>query len=282
QSTTPQLDNEDLKQIDVDDLEEIDLKWQMSIKGHFARECRSPKDSRRNGATELQRRTVPVDTSTSNALVSQCDGTGSYDWSYQVEEEPANYALMDFSSSSYSSDTEVPSCSKVCLESVKARLLVYKQNESVFKENIKLLDIEMQLRDIALVTLRQKLQKAKQERDDLKLKLEKFQTSSKNLTELLACRKNEKHGLGYFSSESDYESCSPSSLSDRSQPNGGYHVVPPPITGTFMLPKPDLVFHIAPVAVETDHSAFTVQLSPSKSAQDLSHINRPTAPIIKD
>nr|GFD31203.1 hypothetical protein [Tanacetum cinerariifolium] len=47
-------------------------------KGHFARECRSPKDSRRNGAAEPQRRTVPIETSTSNALVSQCDGVGSY------------------------------------------------------------------------------------------------------------------------------------------------------------------------------------------------------------
>nr|GEY75961.1 ribonuclease H-like domain-containing protein [Tanacetum cinerariifolium] len=75
-------------------------------KGHFARECRSPKDIRRNGATEPQRRNVPVDTSTSNALVSQYDGVGSYDWSFQAEEEPTNYALMAFSSSSYSSDTE--------------------------------------------------------------------------------------------------------------------------------------------------------------------------------
>nr|GFD27096.1 hypothetical protein [Tanacetum cinerariifolium] len=83
-------------------------------KGHFARECRSPKDSRRSGAAEPQRRTVPVETITSNALVSQCDGTGSYDWSYQAEEEPANYALMAFSSSSSSSDNEVPFCSKAC------------------------------------------------------------------------------------------------------------------------------------------------------------------------
>nr|GFD41375.1 hypothetical protein [Tanacetum cinerariifolium] len=90
--------------IDVDDLEEMDLRWQIAMltmwarrKGHFARECRSPKDSRRTGVAEPQRRTVPVETSTSNALVSQCDGVGSYDWSYQVEEEPANYALMAFS-----------------------------------------------------------------------------------------------------------------------------------------------------------------------------------------
>nr|GEW33005.1 hypothetical protein [Tanacetum cinerariifolium] len=240
-------------EIDVDELEEMDLRWQMAMltmrarrKGHFARKCRSPKDSRRNGATKRQRRTVPVEISTSNALVSQCDGIRSYDWSYQAEEEPVNFALMDFSSSSSSSDNEVPSCSKACskayaqlhsqydkltddfcksqfdvlsyeagLEFVEARLLVYKQNESIFKENIKLPNIEVQVRDTALVTLRQKLEKAEPERDDLKLKLDKFQTSFKNVTELLASQKNKKHGLGYLSSESDYESCSHSYLSDK-------------------------------------------------------------------
>nr|GEY93434.1 retrovirus-related Pol polyprotein from transposon TNT 1-94 [Tanacetum cinerariifolium] len=68
----------------------------------------------------------------------------------------------------------------------------------------------------------------------------------------------------------------------RIQPSGGYHAVPPPITGTFMPPKPDLVFHTAPIDVETDHSTFTVQLSPSKPTQDLSHTNRQSAPIIED
>nr|GEY81336.1 hypothetical protein [Tanacetum cinerariifolium] len=90
QSTSPQLDNEDLKQIDGNDLKEIDLRWQMDMltmrarrflqktgrnlgdnrvttmgfnmskvecynchrKGHFARECRSPKDTRRTVAAE--------------------------------------------------------------------------------------------------------------------------------------------------------------------------------------------------------------------------------------
>nr|GEX79509.1 hypothetical protein [Tanacetum cinerariifolium] len=68
----------------------------------------------------------------------------------------------------------------------------------------------------------------------------------------------------------------------RFQPSGGYHAVPSPITGTFMPPKPDLVFHTAPIDVETDHSAFIVQLSPSKPTQDLSHTNRPSAPNIED
>nr|GEU43002.1 putative ribonuclease H-like domain-containing protein [Tanacetum cinerariifolium] len=398
-----------LLNIDVDDLEKMNLRWQMAMltlrarrKGHFAREYRSPKDPRRHDTAEQQRRTIPVETSTSNALVSRCDGTRSYDWSYQAEEEPSNFALMDFSSNS-SSDSEVTSC----LESVEARLLVYKQNESIFKENIKLLNIEVQLRDTALVTLRQKLEKAEQERDDIKLKLEKFQTSSKNLTGLLASQTNEKTGLGYTSQpkfdekrletevnvspsssakskkkddktkrqakgkspiqsftgykdlsaefedysqdhinevnaaditysddedddgiEADFNNLEtsitvspipttrvhkdhlatqiigdlssanqtrsmarvakdqgfedpdrpdkvykvvkalyalhqapracwpPSNLYDRFQPSGGYQVVPPLYTGTFMPPKPDLVFNTAPTTVETDHLAF--------------------------
>nr|GFC20994.1 hypothetical protein [Tanacetum cinerariifolium] len=68
QSNSPKLDNDE-KQIDADDIEE----WQLAM------ECRSPKDTRRNGATEPQRRNVLVETSTTNALVSQCDGVGSYD-----------------------------------------------------------------------------------------------------------------------------------------------------------------------------------------------------------
>nr|GEU59682.1 hypothetical protein [Tanacetum cinerariifolium] len=277
QSTSPQLDNEDLKQIDVDYLEEMDLRWQLAMltmrarrflqktginhgtngtasmgfdmskvecyncyrKGYFARECRFPKDKRRLGTAEPQRRTVPVKTSISNALVSQCDGTGSYDWSYQAEEEPANFALMAFSSSS-SSDNE--------------------------------------------------------ERDDLKLKLEKFQTSSKNLTDLLASQTIEKVGLGYnsyvftksmfdcdnyYSSKSDYESWPPSNLYDRFIPSGGYHAIPPPYTGTFMPPKPDLVFHTAP-STETEHLTFNVRVSPTKPEQALSPTPRPSAPIIED
>nr|GEX72891.1 retrovirus-related Pol polyprotein from transposon TNT 1-94 [Tanacetum cinerariifolium] len=59
----------------------------------------------------------PVETSTSNALVSQYDGVGSYDWSFQAEKEPTNYALMAFtSSSSSSSDNELASCSKACYD----------------------------------------------------------------------------------------------------------------------------------------------------------------------
>nr|GFB62687.1 hypothetical protein [Tanacetum cinerariifolium] len=58
-----------------------------------------------------------------------------------------------------------------------------------------------------------------------------------------------------------------------------YHVVLPPVSGTFMPPKPDLVFHTPP-SDENEHLAFIVQLSPTKPEQDLS--SRPSAPIIED
>nr|GEV61379.1 reverse transcriptase domain-containing protein [Tanacetum cinerariifolium] len=184
-------------------------------KGHFARECRSPKDTRRNVASEPQRRNVLIETSTSNALVSHCDDVG--------------------------------------LESIEARLLVYQQNETVFEEDIKLLKLEVHLRDNALVVLRQNFKKAKQEGDDLKLKLENSET----------------------------DDSLPASLKfDRYHSGDGYHVVPPPYTGTFMPPKPDLVFHDVPNVTETVHTAFNVKLSPTKPDKDLSH--RPSAPIIED
>ncbi|GJZ19125.1 ribonuclease H-like domain-containing protein [Tanacetum coccineum] len=70
-------------------------------RGHFARECRTPRNQD-NKNKESSRRSVPVEISTSTALVS-CDGLGGYDWSDQAEEGP-NYALMAFSSSSPDSD----------------------------------------------------------------------------------------------------------------------------------------------------------------------------------
>nr|GFC99564.1 hypothetical protein [Tanacetum cinerariifolium] len=73
----------------------------------------------------------------------------------------------------------------------------------------------------------------------------------------------------YYSSESDNDSWPPSNLHDRFVPSGGYHVVLPLVSGMFMPPKPDLVFHTPP-SDENEHLAFNVQLSPTKHEHDLS------------
>nr|GEV42950.1 ribonuclease H-like domain-containing protein [Tanacetum cinerariifolium] len=136
---------------------------------------------------------------------------------------------------------------KTSLESVEARILVYHQNETVFEEDIKLLKPDVQLRDNALVV---------------------FTSSMFDCNEM-------------FSSKTD-ESLPASPIYDRYQSGEGYHVVPPPYTGTFMPPKPNLVFYDAPNVNKTVHTAFNVELSPTKPDKGLSHTHRPSAPIIKD
>ncbi|GKA25092.1 uncharacterized mitochondrial protein-like protein, partial [Tanacetum coccineum] len=136
----PQLSHKDLQQIHPDDIEEMDLRWQMAMltmrarrflkntgrkltvngnetigfdkskvecynchkRGHFARECRAPRNQ--DNKKESSKRSVPVETSTSTALVS-CDGLGRYDWSDRAEEWP-NYELMAYSSSSSDSESD--------------------------------------------------------------------------------------------------------------------------------------------------------------------------------
>nr|GEY76385.1 putative ribonuclease H-like domain-containing protein [Tanacetum cinerariifolium] len=85
----------------------------------------------------------------------------------------------------------------------------------------------------------------------------------------------------YLTSESD-DGLPPNLIYDRYQSGDGYHAVPPPYTGTFMPPKPDLVFHNAHNVVKTVHIAFNVELSPTKPDNDLSHTHRPSTPIIED
>ncbi|GKC24134.1 putative ribonuclease H-like domain-containing protein, partial [Tanacetum coccineum] len=112
QSNASQLDYEDLEQIDADDLEEMDLKWQVAMltmrvkrRGHFAKECRAPRNQG-NRNRDAPRRNAPVDTSTTNALVVQ-DGIGGYNWRFQDEEGITNFALMAYTSQgSSSSDSE--------------------------------------------------------------------------------------------------------------------------------------------------------------------------------
>nr|GFB78523.1 hypothetical protein [Tanacetum cinerariifolium] len=105
---SPQLVHAGLEQIHPNDMEKMDLKWQMAMLTMRARrECRAPRNQ--DNKHKESSRSVPVETSTSTALVS-CDGLGGYNWSDQAKEGP-NYAFMAFSSSSSDSKI-VDNCKK--------------------------------------------------------------------------------------------------------------------------------------------------------------------------
>nr|GEZ88066.1 hypothetical protein [Tanacetum cinerariifolium] len=188
-------------------------------RGHFARECRALRNQD-NRNREPTKRTVPVEKTTSNAIVSQCDGFG-YNWSDQAEEGLTNFALKDYSSTSSSSSTKSKvsndsNCCSSCLECVKylkkqneqlvkdlrtakvsvvsykndleyveSRLLVFKKNKSVYVEDIKLLKHDIYLRDLDITELKRKLELATKEKDEVQLTVQKFENSSKSLSKLL-------------------------------------------------------------------------------------------------
>ncbi|GJS08592.1 ribonuclease H-like domain-containing protein [Tanacetum coccineum] len=194
-------------------------------KGHFSREYRAPKNQ------------------------------DSYDCSDQAEEGPTNFALMAYSSTNSNSSTnsKVSNDSNCCssclecvkdlkeqneqlvkdlrtarisavsyktgLESVEARLLVFKKNESVYEEDIKLLKREIHLRDLDITKFKRKLELVTKEKDEVQLTVQKFENSSKSLSELLDRQ-----------------------IMDKCKTGLGYNAVPPPCTGNFMPLKYDLVY----------------------------------------
>nr|GEV25919.1 retrovirus-related Pol polyprotein from transposon TNT 1-94 [Tanacetum cinerariifolium] len=243
-------------------------------RGHFARKCRAPRNqgSRNRDIVRRTVRNAPIHTSNRTTLIVQ-DGIGS--------------------SSSSSLDTKVHTCSKECLksyealqkqydeqreklnkanlcilgyqiglESVEARLAIHQKNEVDYEESIEFLKYDVKVRDVAITQLKDQLEKVLKERDDLKINLKIFKTSSKNLTKPINSQvnANNKTGLGFDSQlsecdsqmsklfnneieshtdESKEESCP---VNNRFKTGKGYHVVPPPYTGNYLPPRADLSF----------------------------------------
>ncbi|GJV01055.1 ribonuclease H-like domain-containing protein [Tanacetum coccineum] len=254
QPSIPQLDNKDLQQINPDDLEEMDLRWNIAIltirarrflkntarkldmankerigfdkskmecfncykRGHFARKYRAPRNQdNKNRET------------TSNALVSH---KFKFFYKFKVSND-SNYCSsclecvknLKEQNEQLVKDLRTARISvvsyKTGLESVEARLLVFKKNESMYEEDIKLLKREIYLRDLDITELKRKLELATKEKDEVQLTVQKFENSSKNLSKFLDRQIMNKCKIGL-----------------------GYNAVLPPYTEIFMPPKSDLVY----------------------------------------
>ncbi|GJZ75196.1 hypothetical protein Tco_0639661 [Tanacetum coccineum] len=93
------------------------------------------------------------------------------------------------------------------LESLEARIVVHEKNEAVYEENIAFLKYDVQVKDISIKDLKNQLEEVLKEKDDLKLKLEKFKESSNNVTKLINSQisAKDKTGLGYDSQMNESE-----------------------------------------------------------------------------
>ncbi|GJX73035.1 ribonuclease H-like domain-containing protein [Tanacetum coccineum] len=274
------LDNEDLEQIDVDDLEEMDLKWQVAIltmrvkrfikktgkkldlngketvgfdmtkvecynchrRGHFARECRAPRNQR-NRNRDDPRRNAPVDTSTTNALVVQ-DGIGGYEYGAFSMKRQHNFALKANTTQGY----------QMGFESLEARIVVHEKNEAVYEENISFLNAK----------------------DKTGLGYDIHMNKSEVVHSVFNIRE----------SNMDY-----SLVNDRFKIGEGFHAVPPPYTGNYLPPRPDLSFAgldefvFQSVVRKTTTSVPETETSISKTSKNIVEkpkTVRPSAPIIEE
>nr|GEV69264.1 ribonuclease H-like domain-containing protein [Tanacetum cinerariifolium] len=266
------LDNKDLEQINQDDLEEMDLKWEvamlsMRVKrfykktgrklefnrkelvgfdktkvecfnchriGHFARDCKSARNS---------------------GNMSRDSGNAGYRGRdngkrpAKEDDEQAFKANIEIIGYQYG------------LESIEGQLRVHQQNEVIYEEKTRFVEYQVKDKSNLLKYTQKQLDEALKEKEDLKAKLEKFETSSKNLTKLLDSQISAKvkTGLGYDSQFNEKEvldiqeeevtkivfdnrsSDEEDSLAnDRFKKGEGYHAVPSPLTRNYMPPKPDL------------------------------------------
>ncbi|GJU61236.1 ribonuclease H-like domain-containing protein [Tanacetum coccineum] len=218
-------------------------------KDHFARECRAPRENRNKEF---------------------------------AKEGPTNFTLMVFTSSDSESQLNVGAY-KAGLESVEARLDVYKKNEAIFEEDIKILKFDVMLRDNALTVLRKKFEKAEKERDDLKLTLEKFENSSKNLSKLLEIQVSDKFktGVGY-DSQVFYSQVVDSQVNDKYKTGEGYHAIPPPYTRNFMPPKSNLVHADKDEYVSSESVTSVPAVATSKVKTSVSKPKSVSEPLIED
>ncbi|GJS78128.1 hypothetical protein Tco_0728009 [Tanacetum coccineum] len=140
--------------------------------GHFARECRGPRNQdSKNRNQDNSRKTVHVEETSSKAMVA-IDGVG-FDWSYMADDEvPTNIALMAFLDYDVHNDI---TCSKTCLKSLET----LKTQIDDLRIEFNKFEFNLALTKMVTCVEGQLLEKLKQEKESNQLKIENFDNASK-------------------------------------------------------------------------------------------------------
>ncbi|GJV71010.1 putative ribonuclease H-like domain-containing protein [Tanacetum coccineum] len=202
------------------------------------------------------------------------DGLDDFDWSNKADDAPVSLALM-------ATNSEVPYCSKcsksykkllesyqterdnfqrarteilgyqMSLESLEVMLKTHEKNEYAWGDKYEQMEYDLKIRDLKLEEKQKELDQALKERDDFKVKLEKWSNASVLQNEVLNKQRyvSDKSCIGFGiessnSMESDISS-GDETLTDSAYENfkreKAYKAVPPP-TGTIIPPRANVSF----------------------------------------
>nr|GEY40850.1 ribonuclease H-like domain-containing protein [Tanacetum cinerariifolium] len=213
QSNSPHLDNQYLEKIYTDDLEEMDLKWRVAMLTMRAK--RFIKKTGRN-LNFSGKETVGFD---------------------KIKVECYNCHRRGSSSS----NTEVNTCSKDCLKSYHTLQKQYDQQREILnKANLEIIAYKLGLESLESIILVHQKNGAVFEEDVAFLKYD-VKVRDNSITELKTKLENEVFESASDSSVNESEEYN-NQANDRYKAGEGYHAVPPPYTGNFMPPKPNMSF----------------------------------------
>ncbi|GJQ95839.1 putative ribonuclease H-like domain-containing protein [Tanacetum coccineum] len=176
------------------------------------------------------------------------DGLDDFDWSNKADDAPISLALM--ATNSETQRTEILGY-QMSLESLEVMLKTHEKNEYAWGDKYEQMEYDLKIRDLKLEEKQKELDQALKERDDFKVKLEKWSNASVLQNEVLNKQRyvSDKSCIGFGiessnSMESDISS-GDETLTDSTYENfkreKAYKAVPPP-TGTIIPPRANVSF----------------------------------------